>query len=94
MEIAFDAAELEGMSEEELRRKYDQHSRGSAGVPGANGREDFSDLIAKEMHKKKQKMEMDREGRKEKEFKFLVLSGFYLVTLCFPCFFTLIPCIL
>ncbi|THG99470.1 hypothetical protein EW026_g2891 [Hermanssonia centrifuga] len=70
VDISIDAAELEGMSEEELRRKYDQHSRGSAGVPGANGREDFSDLIAKEMHKKKQKMERDREGRKEKEFKF------------------------
>ena len=56
------------MSTEDLRRKYDQHSRGSAGVPGS--KEDFSDMIAKEMAKKKQKMDRDRENRKEKEFKF------------------------
>ena len=70
VDISIDAAELEGMSEDELRRRYDQHSRGSAGVPGANGREDFSDMIAKEMAKKKQKMERERDNRKEKEFKF------------------------
>ena len=56
------------MSEEELRRKYDAHSRGNAGVPGAANREDFSDMIAKEMAKKKQKM--DTSSRKGKEFKF------------------------
>ena len=41
-------------------------------MPGAGNREDFSDLIAKEMAKKKQKMERERErdGRKEREFKF------------------------
>ena len=68
MDISIDAAELEGMSTEDLRRKYDQHSRGSAGVPGS--KEDFSDMIAKEMHKKKQKAERERDNRKEKEFKF------------------------
>ena len=68
MDVSIDAAELEGMSTEDLRRKYDQHSRGSAGVPGS--KEDFSDLIAKEMAKKKQKMERDSERRKEKDFKF------------------------
>lgn len=61
------------MSEEELRRKYDAQNRGNAGVPGA-GREDFSDMVAKEMAKKKQKMERDRDrdrdGRKGKEYKF------------------------
>ena len=70
MDISIDASELEDMSEQELRRRYDQHSRGNAGVPGANGREDFSDMIAKEMHKKKQKADREREGRKEKDFKF------------------------
>ena len=70
MDISIDASELEGLSEDELRRRYDQHSRGSAGVPGANGREDFSDMIAKEMAKKKQKMEQ-RDGKKSgKDFKF------------------------
>lgn len=69
MDVSIDAGELEGLSEEELRRKYDAHSRGSAGVPGAN-KEDFSDMVAKEMAKKKQKMDRDRDGKKGKEFKF------------------------
>ena len=68
MDISIDAAELEGMLTEDLRRKYDQHSRGSAGVPGS--KEDFSDMIAKEMASKRQKAERDRERRKEKDFKF------------------------
>lgn len=55
------------MSEDQLRRRYEQHSKGDAGVPGAANREDFSDMVAKEMAKKKQKM--DRE-KKSKEFKF------------------------
>ncbi|KAF9462711.1 DUF382-domain-containing protein [Collybia nuda] len=70
VDVSIDAAELEGLSEEELRRKYDAHSRGTAGVPGA-GREDFSDMVAKEMAKKKQKMDRDRDNRKSgKDFKF------------------------
>ncbi|RDX46924.1 DUF382-domain-containing protein [Lentinus brumalis] len=68
VDISIDAGELEGMSTEDLRRKYDQHSRGSAGVPGS--KEDFSDMIAKEMSMKKQKADRDRERRKEKDFKF------------------------
>ena len=56
------------MSTEDLRRKYDQHSRGSAGVPGS--KEDFSDMIAKETASRKQKADRDRERRKEKDFKF------------------------
>ena len=56
------------MSEEELRRRYDAQRGGSAGVPG--GREDFSDMVAQEMAKKKQKMDRVRDSRKEKEFKF------------------------
>ncbi|THH12938.1 hypothetical protein EW146_g7231 [Bondarzewia mesenterica] len=70
VDVSIDAAQLEGMSEDELRRRYDEHARGAAGVPGAN-REDFSDLVAKEMGKKRQKMEADKErGKKGKEFKF------------------------
>lgn len=69
MDVSIDAAELEGLSEDELRRKYDMHSRGSAGVPGAN-KEDYSDLVAKEM-KKRLKVDRERgEGKKGKEFKF------------------------
>ncbi|KAF8735529.1 hypothetical protein AX14_001898 [Amanita brunnescens Koide BX004] len=68
VEVSLDASELEGISEEELRRKYEASSRGSAGVPGS--KEDFSDMVAKEMAKKKQKMERERDNKKGKEFKF------------------------
>jgi splicing factor 3B subunit 2 len=67
VDMSIDASELENMTEDELRRRYDAQSRGSAGVPGS--REDFSDMVASEMAKKKQKMERRREA-KEKEFKF------------------------
>ncbi|KZT18090.1 DUF382-domain-containing protein [Neolentinus lepideus HHB14362 ss-1] len=68
VDISLDASELEGLSEEELRRRYEAHSRGSAGVSGS--KEDFSDMVAKEMAKKKQKMDRDRERKSGKEFKF------------------------
>jgi len=64
VDVTLDASELEGLSEEELRRKYDAHARSSVAVPG--GKEDFSDMVAKEMAKKKQKMEREKEGK----FKF------------------------
>lgn len=64
VDVTLDASELEGLNEEELRRKYDAHSRSSLGVPGS--KEDFSDMVAKEMAKKKQKMEREKEGK----FKF------------------------
>lgn len=71
MDVSIDAADLEGLSEEELRRKYDAHARGNAGVPGSGRSEDFSDMVAKEMAKKKQKMDRERDGKKSgKEFKF------------------------
>jgi splicing factor 3B subunit 2 len=70
VDVSLDAAELQGLSEEELRRKYDANARGNAGVPGGRG-EDFSDMVAKEMAKKKQKMERERESKRTgKEFKF------------------------
>lgn len=68
VDVSLDAAELEGMSTEDLKRKYEQHSRGSAGVPGS--KEDFSDMVAKEMAKKKAKMEKEKETRKSDKFKF------------------------
>ncbi|KAF9242070.1 hypothetical protein BU15DRAFT_86996 [Melanogaster broomeanus] len=68
VDVSLDAAELEGLSEDELRRKYDQYSRGSAGVTGS--KEDFSDMVAKEMAKKKQKMDKEREMKKGKEYRF------------------------
>ncbi|KIK68056.1 hypothetical protein GYMLUDRAFT_155584 [Collybiopsis luxurians FD-317 M1] len=71
VDVSIDVGELEGLSEDELRRKYEAHSRGSAGVPGGANKEDFSDMVAKEMAKKKQKMDRDRErDKKTKEYKF------------------------
>lgn len=69
VDVSLDVSELEGLSEEELRRRYDAQSRGSAGVPGQGpGREDFSEMVAKEMAKKRQKMEAERErGKKDKD---------------------------
>jgi len=74
VDVSLDVSELDGLSEDDLRKRYDTHSRGSAGVPGQGpGREDFSDVVAKEMAKR-QKMESDRErGKKDKggrDFKF------------------------
>ncbi|KAI0270266.1 DUF382-domain-containing protein [Russula aff. rugulosa BPL654] len=77
VDVSLDVSELEGLSEEELRKRYDARERGSAGVPGQGpGREDFSDMVAKEMAKKRQKMEADRDrdrGKRDKggrDFKF------------------------
>ena len=69
--LSIDAGELDSMSDEQLRRRYDAEARGSAGVPGAHG-EDFSDMVAKEMagRQKKQKLADSRRGGSSKEFKF------------------------
>ena len=48
--VSLDAGELEGLSEEDLRRKYEVHARGTVEVPGAGSQgEDLSDMVAKEM---------------------------------------------
>jgi len=72
VDVSIDPAELENMSEDQLRRRHEAASRGSAGVPGANGQEDFSDMVAKEMssRQKKQKMVDSKKGGSSKEFKF------------------------
>ncbi|KAG8953746.1 hypothetical protein FRC04_001951 [Tulasnella sp. 424] len=73
VEISLDASELEGLSDTELRARYDAVSRGSAGVPGGASREDFSDMIAKEMRerdRKRQRLSESRSKGKEKDFKF------------------------
>jgi splicing factor 3B subunit 2 len=72
VDISLDAAELEGMSEEELRRKYDANYKGTVNVPGSGPREDLSDMMAREMAKKRAKVDKDNERRRErgKEYKF------------------------
>ncbi|KAF9447260.1 hypothetical protein P691DRAFT_760941 [Macrolepiota fuliginosa MF-IS2] len=62
VDVSMNAGESEG-----LRRKYDVQARGDAGVPRNKG--DLSDMVVKEMEKKKQNMEREREGKKDK-FKF------------------------
>jgi hypothetical protein len=43
VDLSLDVSEPEGLSEEELRRRYDAQSCGGARVPGKGaGREDFS----------------------------------------------------
>jgi len=71
VDVSIDSVEeLEGLTEAQLRAKYDAGSRGNAGVPGSGNREDYSDLIAKEMAKK-QRTEKEKSARwKEKEYKF------------------------
>ncbi|KAI5830149.1 hypothetical protein EV122DRAFT_294708 [Schizophyllum commune] len=70
VDVSIDAEQLEGMSTEDLQRKYNEHSRGGVHVPGAGRSEDFSDMVAKESAKRKQKAETDRDRKKGKEFKF------------------------
>lgn len=70
MDVSIDASELENLSEDQLRRKYDASSRGNAGV--ASSGEDMSDIVAAESAKRR-KMEADRAARKggsSREFKF------------------------
>jgi len=69
VDVTIDSSELEGLSEEQLRAKYEAASRGNSGVPGAGNGEDFGDMIAREMAKKKQKMDSKAKA-KEKEYKF------------------------
>lgn len=68
VDVSIDAGEFEGMSEDDLKKRYEAASKGSAGVPGA--KEDFSDMVAQGMHQQKQKMDKDRERKKGREFKF------------------------
>jgi len=72
VDVTIDSSELEGLSEDQLRAKYETASRGTAGVPGAANSGEFDDMIAWEMAKKKQKMDnrANRAKAKEKDYKF------------------------
>ena len=73
-----DAGELEGFSEEELCHKYDNNVWGNAGVlvpvTGSQG-EDFLDMVAKEMAKKKQKMDCEECKLLSSGIRVAVTSG-------------------
>lgn len=59
VEIALDPAELEGMTEQELRQRYDAQRNRAAqsggGAAGQSGREDFSDFVADEVAKRRER---------------------------------------
>jgi splicing factor 3B subunit 2 len=62
----------EGMSEDQLRKRYGEGSCGSGGVHVPGSKEDFSDMVAEsaaQASKKRQK-EGGKRREKEKEFKF------------------------
>jgi splicing factor 3B subunit 2 len=69
VDVSIDADALEGMSEEELRRRYDKERKGNAGVPGGHG-EDMSDIIAKETAARAKRQKLEKDRKKEKEYKF------------------------
>jgi splicing factor 3B subunit 2 len=69
VDVTIDASELENLTEQQLRRKYEASNRGSAGVQSRG--EDMSEIVAAESAKRR-KMEADRAARKggAREFKF------------------------
>lgn len=68
VQVALDAADLEGLSEAELRAKYDSASRARSGA-----QEDFSDMVSEEAAKRRRKADETKRRRQEQEkekFKF------------------------
>ena len=54
VEVSIDAAELEGLSESELRQRFEAAKQaGGAGGAGQGGREDLSDYVAEEASKRR-----------------------------------------
>ena len=60
------------MSEDQLRKRYDEGSRASGGVHVPGAKEDFSDMVAENAAQtaKKRQKEGGKRREKEKEFKF------------------------
>ena len=71
MDLSIDAAELEGMSEDQLRKRYEEGNRAS-GVHVPGSKEDFSDMVAENAAQtaKKRQKESGKRREKEKDFKF------------------------
>ncbi|KAH7107652.1 DUF382-domain-containing protein [Auriculariales sp. MPI-PUGE-AT-0066] len=67
VDISIDESQLGKLSEDDLRKRYDTGTRGNAGVTGNSNREEW-DSVAKEVARKKQRV--DGKKSKEKEFKF------------------------
>lgn len=69
VEIALEAGELEGLSEEELRERYEKAGRGSRGT-----HEDLSQVVGEEQAKRRKTAEAKKRGgdkeRGSEKFKF------------------------
>ncbi|GAA5939500.1 hypothetical protein JCM3775_004840 [Rhodotorula graminis] len=61
VEVALDAADLEGLSEADLRARYDQANRAGRGASGTH--EDFSDFAAAEVAKRRKMAEGKKQQR-------------------------------
>ena len=54
MDVSIDASELEGLSEAELRQRFEAAKQaGGGGSAGQGGREDLSDFVAEEASKRR-----------------------------------------
>ncbi|GAA5919220.1 hypothetical protein JCM6882_002782 [Rhodosporidiobolus microsporus] len=62
VDVALDAAELEGLTENELRQRYEQANR-----QGRPAHEDFSDFAAAEVAKRRKMAENKKRGGEQKE---------------------------
>lgn len=71
VDLSIDAAELEGLSESELKARFEAAKQASGGGgAGQGGREDLSDFVAEEAAKRR-KMAEAKSARKQKDnFKF------------------------
>ncbi|KWU43185.1 spliceosome associated protein [Rhodotorula sp. JG-1b] len=65
VEVALDAAELEGLSEADLRARYEQASRA-----GRSHHEDFSDFVGEEVAKRRKLAESKKRDSQKEKFKF------------------------
>lgn len=69
VDMSIDAAELEGLSEAELRQRFEDAKRASSGA-GQGGREDLSDVVAEEAARRRKQAEQKDKRRKQDNFKF------------------------
>ena len=71
--MALDPSELEGLSEEQLRQRYEESRQRSGGGAVGNqqgGREDLSDMVAQESAKRKGVTNAKNREREKEKFKF------------------------
>lgn len=65
VDVALDAAELEGLSEADLRARYEQASKA-----GRTHHEDFSDFVGEEVAKRRRVAEKKKSDQAKEKFKF------------------------